>query len=680
MASLAHKPRSLIPKLRVALRGGALLSSPRFNKGTAFTPAERATLDLRGRLPFRPSSLEQQCARAYEQLCSRDTPMRKNTFLASLKDQNWVLYYALISRHLKELVPVIYTPTQGDAIANYSHIFRKPDGLFLTLPNEATMEADYLEETRGRDIDLVVVTDSEAILGIGDQGVGGIGISTAKAAMYSLIGGLDPARSLCVVLDVGTDNPERLADPLYVGWPNPRVRGEQYDRFVDKFVNIVRKHHPHSLLHFEDFGVDNGYRLLQRYKDKHSAFNDDIQGTGAVTLACLMAAAGVSSQSSHRFLAQAAARPLSTPGAGSAASAPEPQSKKLSDQRIVILGPGSAGMGIAVQVRDAMVAADGVSREEANRRFWLVDRDGLLHLNGAEHTPAHSGPVWNRAKDEFVRPRGEGWGAHATGGKVSLLDVVREVKPTVLIGCSTAAGAFTEEIVRAMADGLVHGEKPIIMPLSNPSRLVEAHPADILKWTDGRALVATGSPFGSITLPVDGKDKTFKIAECNNALIYPGLGFGAILARSRCMSDTMLIAGARRLARLSPAIKAVSPELAHTPIHPATSYTSGLAPGEDTPEYAGEALLPDFGEAPRVNFEIAVAVAQQAVVEGSARVELMDADARAGWARERSTWGEAGAKGAVMDMIHDEVRLMAQKKLWVPVYQQYEYDKDGLSA
>lgn len=483
------------------------------------------------------------------------------------------------------------------------------------------MEEDFLEQTEGREIDLLVCTDSEAILGIGDQGVGGIGISTAKSVMYTLVGGLDPSRSVSVVLDVGTDNEQLLKDPLYVGWPSKRVRGEEYDKFIDKFVQLVRKHHPHSLLHFEDFGVTNAHRLLDRYRESHAAFNDDIQGTGAVTLACIMAAIGISSCSSKSG-----------------------QGKRLYDQRYVILGAGSAGMGIAVQLRDAMVADDGVSRADANRRFWLVDHQGLLYDSRTAPLLSQTDSAERR---DFIRPLSEFWEELSVAEKtIGLLDVVKRVKPSVLIGCSTAAGAFTEEVVKAMVAALQEedpGARPIIAPLSNPSRLVEATPENIMHWTEGRALVATGSPFDSVHMEADGKKKEFRIAECNNALIYPGLGFGAILSQSRQMTDTMLIAGARRLAALSPAIT-----LALTADEKGEPY-----------EYNGEALLPDFGEAPEVNFEVAAAVAEQAVKEGVAQAD----------------W--AVGLGA-SERLTKVVRERARERIWLPRYANYVYDKDGL--
>ncbi|KAI0370074.1 hypothetical protein BV20DRAFT_1044061 [Pilatotrama ljubarskyi] len=560
--------------LRVALRGDSILTHPRFNKGTAFTHSERKAFGLTGRLPHRVNTLEEQCQRAYDQLSVRTEPIRKNTFMQSLKDQNWVLYYGLLSRHLKELIPIIYTPTQGDAIANYSHLFRRSEGLYLTFPEQDAMEEDFLELTKGRDIQLFVVTDSEAILGIGDQGVGGIGIATAKSAIYTLLGGMDPSKTLPVVLDVGTDNQQLLNDPLYVGWPNRRIRGKAYDRFVDQFVQLVRKHYPHSLLHFEDFGVGNAQRLLDIYRHKHSVFNDDVQGTGAVTLAAMMSAVGVTKS-------------------------------KLSQQRYVVYGAGTAGLGITKQLRDGIMSIDQLSREDANKRFFLLDRYGLVKES--------LGPTKIReALREYVRPDAE-WEGVPTNekGEIGLLDLVKKVKPTVLIGCSTHAGAFTEDVVREMAKGT---ERPIIFPLSNPSRLVEVDPKLANDWTNGKALMATGSPFPPCKMP-NGKD--YEIAECNNALIYPGLGYGAMVTQARTLSDTMIIAGARRLAALSPALK--DPD---------------------------NALLPDFSEARQINTEVAIAVAEQAIAEGSAGVD---------WDRE-------------------EVRDRIAEKQWIPEYPDFIYD------
>ncbi|KAH9056933.1 hypothetical protein EDB87DRAFT_1633350 [Lactarius vividus] len=562
--------------VRVALRGNAILNDPHWNKGTAFTEEERKQFGLVGRLPYQVNTLDEQCQRAYDQLLSRDTPIRKNSFLQSLKEQNSVLFYQLLLRHLRELMPIIYTPTEADAIANYSHLFRRSEGLYLTFDNQNSMEEDFLEQTRGRDIDLIVCSDAEAILGIGDQGVGGIGISTAKSALYTLLAGIAPTKSLPVVLDVGTNNESLISDPLYVGWRHERVRGDAYDQFIDKFVQLVRKYLPHCLLHFEDFGVTNAQRLLEIYRDEHAIFNDDVQGTGAVTLAAVMSAVGVTRST-------------------------------LAEQRYIIYGAGSAGLGITHQLRDGIVQIDGVPADKANDQFYLIDKHGLIKQS--------LGDLIRPSLQDFVRPDEE-WEGVPTNekGEITLLEVVRKVKPTVLIGCSTHAGAFTEDVVREMAK---HVDRPIILPLSNPSRLVEVDPAKANDWTNGKALLATGSPFPPAKVP-SGKD--YIIAECNNALLYPGLGFGAVLAKARLLSDSMILAGAKRLASLSPALK--DPD---------------------------DALLPDFADAPSVNFEIAIAVAEQAIAEGIANVD----------------WGD------------QEVRENAKKMQWLPVYVEYVYDENG---
>ncbi|KAH8836027.1 hypothetical protein DL96DRAFT_1454568 [Flagelloscypha sp. PMI_526] len=568
---------------RIALKGNALLTHPRFNKGTAFNPKERKEFALTGHLPHRVNTLDEQCNRAYNQLSSRESPIAKNTFLQSLKEQNWVLYYQLLSRHLDELVPIIYTPTEAEAISNYSHLFRRSEGLYLTFPDQDTMEEDFLEQTKGRHMDLVVCSDAEAILGIGDQGVGGIGvcdISAAKSVIYTLVGGIDPSRTLPVMLDVGTDNEDLLNDELYVGWPQKRVRGEEYDKFIDKFVQLVRKYFPTSLLHFEDFGVTNAHRILERYADQHSVFNDDIQGTGAVTLATVISAVKVTKT-------------------------------KLSDQRIIVYGAGSAGLGIARQLRDAMAVGNEVdsslpdiSTQESNTKFYLIDKFGLLTTKLKDQ-----GKVRDDL-DEFVR---QDWNDENDG--VHLVDVVRKVKPTILIGCSTHAGGFTEDVVKAMKDGV---ERPIILPLSNPSKLVEAHPEDIWKWSDGKALIATGSPFGTV-----GDGYVYVVGECNNALIYPGLGLGSIISHSKKMTLQMITAGARRLAELSPALKG-------------DSHAS---------------LLPAFENAPEA--KVAIAVVLQAIKDGVAG----------------DHWDSS--KG------EKEVRAAIEEMIWKPVYSEFVYDEAG---
>ncbi|KAF8883474.1 hypothetical protein CPB84DRAFT_1817054 [Gymnopilus junonius] len=519
-----HKPAHLVSPLRIALRGQTLLTSPRYNKGTAFPSAERKTFE--------------QCERAYGQLESRDLAIRKNTFLQSLKEQNLTLYYAC---------------WRAEAITSYSQLFRRSEGLFLSFPDEHIMEELFLEETRGRDIELIVVTDGEAILGIGDQGVG---ISTAKSVIYTLIGGMEPAKSLPVVLDVGTDNQNLLNDPLYV------------------IVQLVRKHYPKCLLHFEDFGVTNARRLLDRYRDTHRRLQRRYPRHGAVTLACIMSAIRISSLSR------------------ASASSPE---KKNSPTNATSSSEPAQRPSIATQLRDAIISADGLSRQDANRKFWLIDRDGLLHDKLRSTVDGALQELW-----------------------------LKGCARTVLIGCSTKGGAFTKEVVEAMMRGLDEGAHPIILPLSNPSRLAEATPEDLMHWTKGRALIATGSPFENVKVVVDGKEKEFVIAEC--------LGFGAVLSKSRSMTDTMLIAGAKRLAALSPALS--------------------TAASDD--EYNGAALLPDFVDAPKVNFEVAI-------TEGTASEE----------------WVGNGSEEELAKKI-EEVRQKASEKVWIPVYPEYIYDEQGI--
>ncbi|KAF8324699.1 uncharacterized protein EI90DRAFT_3019455 [Cantharellus anzutake] len=542
---------------KIGVKGDVLLETPYWNKGTAFTAKEREEFDLIGRLPYRVNTLDQQCERAWRQLEIRETPMRKNSFLQSLKAQNWVLYYALILRHLRELIPIIYTPTEAEAISNYSTLFRRSEGLYLSFPNAHRMEEDYLSQTRNMEIEL---------------------ISTAKAAIYTLVGGVHPAKALPVVLDVGTDNEHLLNDPLYVGWPERRVTGDQYDDFVDKFVQLVRRHHPHCLLHFEDFGVENAERLLEKYRETHAVFNDDVQGTGAVTLAALTAACHVTKS-------------------------------KLSHQRIVVYGAGSAGLGITHQLREAIIQETGLPHEEASKRFYLIDKAGLITESVARQTHLRRGLL------DFVRPDTEWTDVKKDdNGAIRLLEVVKKIKPTVLIGTSTHGGAFTRDIVAAMSEGV---ERPIIFPLSNPSRLAEVDPKDANEWSDDKALLATGSPFPAVKMK---SGKEYQIAECNNALIYPGLGYGSMISKARQMSNEMIVAGTQALAKLSPALR--DPDLS---------------------------LLPDFEDARAANTEVAVAVATQAIKDGLADVD----------------WGV------------DEVREKVEEKMWVAEYEEYGWDADG---
>ncbi|KAK0631495.1 hypothetical protein B0T14DRAFT_501807 [Immersiella caudata] len=495
--------------LECSLKGTVLMNHPYFNKGSAFTKQERRDFELSGLLPPGVQTLEQQVQRAYEQYSSRPDDLAKNTFLTSMKEQNEVLYFKLLQDHLEEMFSVVYTPTEGDAIENYSRLFRRPAGVFLNIGDVDRVSHDLSLWGTPDDIDYIVVTDGEEILGIGDQGCGGILISVAKLTLATLCAGIHPDRVLPVVLDCGTDNEKLLDDPLYLGLRQKRVRGKEYDDFVGVFVNAARKHFPQAYIHFEDFGLDNARRLLEKYRPHVPCFNDDVQGTGCVTLAAIMAGMSVSQQ-------------------------------ELSGLRMVVFGAGSAGVGIADQVRDAIAAERGVSKEDASKQIWLVDKPGLL-TTGVDNVSSAQRPFLKQKED---------WDGKAVG----LLDVIREVKPNVLIGTSTKPKAFTEEIVRAMAS---HVERPIIMPLSNPTRLHEAVPADLLAWTNGKALVATGSPFKPVKgrWGDDGAEVEIAVAECNNSVAFPGIGLGAVLSRSSRVTDKMLVAATKGVAEMGPALK-----------------------------------------------------------------------------------------------------------------------------
>ncbi|KAL2022085.1 hypothetical protein VTK56DRAFT_6129 [Thermocarpiscus australiensis] len=507
-SKFGHLPLSTSGPLECALKGTVLLNHPYFNKGSAFTKEERRDFELSGLLPQSIQTLEQQVQRAYEQYLSQPNDLAKNTFLTSMKEQNQVLYFRLLHDHLEEMFSVVYTPTEGEAIQNYSRIFRRPEGVFLNIHDIDRVYHDLSLWGTADDIDYIVVTDGEEILGIGDQGCGGILISIAKLVLTTICAGIHPNRVLPVMLDCGTDNETLLEDPLYLGLKQKRVRGEQYDRFVDTFVRSARELYPKAYIHFEDFGVQNARRLLDKWRPEIPCFNDDVQGTGCVTLAAILAALHVSKQ-------------------------------KLGDLRMVVFGAGTAGVGIADQVRDAIATERGISKEEAAKQIWLIDKPGLLtekveSLSAAQKTYARS----------------EDW----SGKKTDLLGVVKEVRPNVLVGTSTVPKAFTEEIVRAMAS---HVDRPIVLPLSNPTRLHEAVPADLLAWTNGKALVATGSPFKPVKAPwgAEGKEVEIEVAECNNSVVFPGIGLGAVLSRAKLVTDKMLIAAVTGVVELSPALR-----------------------------------------------------------------------------------------------------------------------------
>ncbi|CAK7232641.1 NAD-dependent malic enzyme, mitochondrial [Sporothrix eucalyptigena] len=507
----SHLPLSVAGPMDCALRGATLLNHPIFNKGSAFPPHERREFALNGLLPASEQTLEQQVHRAYEQYSTRADDLAKNTFLTSLHEQNHVLFFRLVQDHLSEMFSVIYTPTEGDAIQNYSRLFRRPEGCFLRIDDIGGVFASLAQWGTADDIDYIVVTDGEEILGIGDQGAGGVLISLAKLILTTLCAGIHPNRTLGVVLDCGTDNQSLLDDPLYLGLRQKRVRGKKYDEFVDTFVRSARHLFPKAYIHFEDFGLDNARRLLDTYRPQIPCFNDDVQGTGCVTLAAILSGLHVTGE-------------------------------HLDDLRMVVFGAGSAGVGIADQVRDAIAASKKISHEEAAKQIYLIDKPGLLTND--------MGDKLSKAQTFFAKDRNE---IGSDADKIGLLEVIDAIKPNVLIGTSTKPKAFTKEIVQAMAK---HVERPIILPLSNPTRLHEAVPSDLLEWTDGRALIATGSPFDPIKGPwgKDGKEVEIQVAECNNSVVFPGIGLGAVLCRANRVTDKMLVAAVSAVADLSPAL------------------------------------------------------------------------------------------------------------------------------
>lgn len=532
------------------LKGKDVLSNPFLNKGTAFTKAEREELGLDGLLPPQVVTLEEQVKRVYEQYSMRTTDLFKNGVLYDLYNRNVVLFYRLLKDHLAEMLPIIYTPTVGEAIQSYSHSYRRPGGLYLSIDDPEGIEKAFSNLGQPKNgIDLIVVTDSESILGIGDQGVGGINIAIGKLAVYTAAAGIDPSRVLPVVLDVGTNNQALINDPIYIGNKFPRVRGERYDQFIDLFVQTARRFFPEVLLHWEDLGNVNARMILDKYGDDILTFNDDIQGTGAVTLAAIM-------------------------------SALKEKGESLKDQRIVVFGPGAAGIGNADQMVDAMVL-EGLTREEAYERFWAIDYRGLL-TNETSDVLKFQMPYVRKADEVKDWTRNE-------NGILSLMEVVKRVKPTILIGTSGQAGAFTEEIVKEMAE---NAPRPIIMPMSNPTSLAEAVPENLIKWTDGKALIATGSPFAN----VEYKGVSFEIGQSNNAFVFPGLGLGAIVTKAKVISKGMFAAAAYAVARMTDA---------------------------STP---GASLLPSIEKLHEVSKYVAIEVANAAIYEGVARTDIQDVE------------------------------------------------------
>ncbi|NQD68577.1 NAD-dependent malic enzyme [Bacillus haikouensis] len=536
--------------LITTLKGKEILSNPFLNKGTAFTKEEREDLGLDGLLPPQVLTLDEQVKRVYEQYSMRTTNLFKNGLLYDLYNRNVVLFYRLLKEHLAEMLPVIYTPTVGEAIQAYSHSYRRPGGLYLSIEDPEGIEKAFHNLGHAKnDIDLIVVTDSESILGIGDQGVGGINIAIGKLAVYTAAAGIDPSRVLPVVLDVGTNNQELVDDPIYIGNKFARVRGDRYDEFIDLFIHTARKFFPEVLLHWEDLGNVNARMIMEEYGDKILTFNDDIQGTGAVTLAAVMSALKVTGAS-------------------------------MKDQRIVVFGPGAAGIGNADQMVDAMVL-EGMTREEAYDRFWAIDYRGLL-TDEMQDVLAFQKPYAREAEEV------NGWDRNEDG-IISLKEVIRKVKPTILIGTSGQAGAFKEDIVKEMAK---HVERPIIMPMSNPTDLAEAIPENLIKWTDGKALIATGSPFAN----VEYNGVSYEIGQSNNAFVFPGLGLGAIVAKAEIISKGMFTAAANAVAKMC---------------------------DSSTP---GASLLPSIEKLHAVSIGVAVEVAKAAIEEGVARAEITNVE------------------------------------------------------
>ncbi|GAB47909.1 NAD-dependent malic enzyme [Mobilicoccus pelagius] len=493
------------PRQRVWARSGDVLKHAIVNRGTAFTQEERRELGLVGLQPSGVVDIDGQMRRVYEQFRSQPDPLAKNLFLSALRDRNETLFYRLLSENLEEMLPIVYTPTIGEAIERFSHWYMRPSGVFLSIDEPDAIEESYRNYGLGSDdVDLVVVTDAEGILGIGDQGVGGVMIASGKLAVYTAAAGIHPRRAIPVVLDVGTDNLGLLNDDLYIGARHARVRGERYDAFVEKFVEVTTKLYPHAMIHWEDFGAGNAHRILSTYRERCCTFNDDIQGTAAVVLAAALSAC----------------RTTHTP---------------IEEQRVVVHGAGTAGIGIVELMRDEMVRA-GLSPEEANARFWCLGSRGLISEHLGDHVRDFQRP-FARTKKELAD-----WKVQDPA-HIGLADVVRHAQPTVLIGTSAQAGAFTKDVVQEMAR---HTERPIVFPLSNPTSKAEALPEDLLDWTDGKALLATGSPFE----PVEYGDVTYEIAQANNALVFPGIGLAVTVCRPTRVTDHMIAAAAEAVGRI----------------------------------------------------------------------------------------------------------------------------------
>lgn len=526
--------------IETPMNGKPLLTTPQLNKGTAFTKEERVQFGLLGKLPDHVETLDEQVKRAYLQYSSYTDRLQQYVYLNELHDKNHILFYKLLSSYVAEMLPTIYTPIVGTAVQRYSQEYRQPRGLYIAHTDKPHIR-EILQNRSNPEIDLIVVTDGEGVLGIGDQGVGGIDIPVAKLMVYSLCGGIDPTRTLPIFLDAGTNNQKLLNDPMYLGCRHPRINASDYNDFIKTFVDEIQQQFPNAFLHWEDFGRCNARRILDIYQDELCTFNDDIQGTGAVTLAALLAACDVTEVS-------------------------------LEEQRIVVFGAGSAGVGISDQILDAMVRG-GLSLEEAHQRFWLVDKQGLLLETDSDLTESQK--PYARGLEDI-----QDWGVSKNP---SLLDIIKRINPTALIGCSAQTGAFTQEVVEAMS---LHCDRPIIFPLSNPDDKCEAQPQNLITWTKGKALIATGTAFPSVTY----LNKEVPIAQCNNALVFPGIGLGILAVSATRLTKDMIIAAAHTLCKFAP------------------SKTNSFLP-----------LLPSLDNAQVLAKDIAYAVAQCAIDSGHAQ-------------------------------------------------------------
>ena len=553
--------------MQETLRGVQLLNTQLLNKGTAFTALERAEFGLDGLLPPQIESLDEQVVRAYDAFQRKQDPLERHIYLRALQDTNEVLFYRLLLDHIEEMTPVVYTPVVGLGCQQFSRIYRRPRGLFVSYPFRDSIPA-LLRNRPNSGVDVIVVTDGERVLGIGDQGVGGLGIPIGKLSLYTLIGGIHPSRTLPIVLDVGTNNSELLRDPQYLGWRHERVIGQAYFDFIEQFVAAIQSEIPGVCLQWEDFSKDHARPLLDRYRNQLLTFNDDIQGTAAVVLGTILSAA-------------------KTAG------------KNLKDMQIVMHGAGSATIGVADYLRGAMVS-EGLSEQEAHSRFWIVNTGGLLHSDRKNLSDGQR--VYAQPVDRV------GTWLSASSGSLGLADVISKIDASVLIGLSTVAGSFTEPIIRDIAGKT---GRPIILPLSNPTEKSEAVPEDLIRWTNGRAIIATGSPFA----PVQYEERSIAIAQCNNVYIFPAVGLGAVASRARRITDGMMLAAARTLAEYSPALEdpnasllppltdvrritraiaiAVGAEAQRSGVAPATSeesLTRAVHETQWTPRYASERL------------------------------------------------------------------------------------------